>query len=232
MKPEIRMNLQAHKYRQTIEEINRQFYPGELGVRLDWQLKDKYGRVVDWGQKKGESFTRQFLELLIAKFVNADWSFGVPIRAIDNTIYYIMNSAHLFESDGVVGDVNMGIIVGTGVTAPTINDYVVETIIPHDSGGHAAGTLQYSQMTFGLATSDATSSHFTCTRNFSNATVGDITVNEIALYVKAIKSAPWSAGTTTQFPAYFMTIRDVIAGGILIQAGQTLTINYRPQTVL
>ncbi|GAH71984.1 unnamed protein product, partial [marine sediment metagenome] len=70
--------------------------------------------------------------------------------------------------------------------------------------------------------SDASVSQFTITRNFSNAAVGgDITVNEIGLYVKGYD--------TEDDTYYFMIIRDVIAGGIAVPDGQTLTVNYREQ---
>ncbi|GAI66501.1 unnamed protein product, partial [marine sediment metagenome] len=52
---------------------------------------------------------------------------------------------------------------------------------------------------------------------------GAITVNEIALYVKGYKY---------NVTYYFMIIRDVIAGGIAVPAGQTLTVNYREQAAI
>ena len=112
-----------------------------------------------------------------------------------------------------------GVVVGTGAVAPTISDYQLGAQIAHGVG---VGQLQYSAVTFGAPASDATTSQVTITRNFANASGGAITVNEIGLYCRAYYSSAIG---------YFMIIRDVIAGGISVPNGQTLTVNYRPQAV-
>jgi hypothetical protein len=123
------------------------------------------------------------------------------------------------RTDALADDFTYGVVVGTGVGAPTINDYQLGTIISHGSG---AGELQYSAVTWGAPASDATTSQMTITRNFANASGGDITVNEIGLYMKSYDGAN----------RYFCVIRDKIDGGITVPDGQTLTINYRLQATI
>ena len=74
-------------------------------------------------------------------------------------------------------------MVGTGNTAPTINDYNLESKISHGTG---AGQLQYGAVTFGEPTCDASSCHFTITRDFSNSSGAEIVVYEIGLICRAV----------------------------------------------
>jgi len=214
------------------DEIKKQFKEGELGLVLDWQIKDAGGKVIKEGIKKGESFTAQFLQLLYCKMLNVSAFAPVDIVDTSDVTQKIANDNLIFVCDAGAGIVTNGIIAGTGVTAPDITDRHIETLIAHGVG---AGQLQYSAMTYGAPAADATTSQFTITRNFANGSGGAITVNEIALYVKSHNSA-WAyssyGGGITQTLMYFMTIRDTIAGGISVGNGQTLTVNYRPQAVI
>ena len=201
------------------EEIPHLLIPGEVGAVLELTVRDKDGKVTDHRIMRSKSFVRQFLELLWVKFNDLPESVIFNVRDITNTLRDLENYYITFRCDGAAGAVTTGIIVGTGATAPTINDYKIETIIPH---GAAAGQLSYSDTVIAAAASDATTSQVTITRNFANASGGAITVNEIALYVQG-----WDG-----VARYFMTIRDVIAGGIAVPNGQTLTVNYREQVVV
>ncbi len=227
---ETKIGLKVEAKVRTTPEINKLFLPGELGAVLDWQVRDsKSGEIVREGIKKAESFTRQFFDLLLVKFLNIPALSPISIRDTGGNYQEICNGTVIFATDALAGDSNFGIVVGTGAVAPTISDYVLGALIAHGAG---AGQLQYSIGTWGAPASDATTSQFTITRNFANASGGGITVNEIGLYVKAPTGAPWLASSGSNTIRYFMTIRDVIAGGILVGNGQTLTINYRPQTVI
>ena len=200
--------------------------PGELGAILEWEVKDENGSLMvdprtgrlNHGKRKSESFVRQFLELMLVTFSHNGVDNTYPIRDTGNTvrgIYIRYYEGNIFSCDAGIGVVAAGIVAGTGSTAPTINDYKLETPIAHGVGG---GQLSYAAMAFGLPTADAATSHYTLTRNISNNSPGAITVNELGLYVEAYD------GSTR----YFMIIRDVIGGGIAIPVGQTLTANYRP----
>jgi len=205
------------------EEIPHLLIPGEVGAILELTVKDKDGKVTDHRVMRSRSFVRQFLELLWIQTYQIPEVAPYNMRDTANALQDICESAYTFACDGGIGVVTHGIIVGTGTTAPTIDDYVIETIIDHDAAPPTVGDLQYGAVTFGAPSSDATTSQFTITRNFANASGGAITVNEVALYVEAFLY------NTTY---YFMIIRDVIAGGIAVPDGQTLTVNYREQAVI
>ncbi len=207
---------------EIIKDTPSLLMPGEMGAILELIVRDKDGKVINHRIMRSKSFVRQFLELLWIEAQNLPSV--APLIMLDTgglgrKVYYKETN---FACNAGAGVVTHGIIVGTGVTAPTINDYKIETIIPHDAAPPTAGALQYSAVTFGAPTTDATTSWFIVTRVFTNASGGAITVNEIALYVQG-----WDDATR-----YFMIIRDVIAGGIAVANGQALTVNYRQQVVV
>ncbi len=192
---------------------------GEVGAVLELMVKDKNDKVTDHRIMKSRSFVRQFLELLFVEFNKLPPKAALLMKDIGGSPRYIREGYRNFDCAGGVGELARGIMVGTGITAPTIDDYRLEATIAHGLG---AGQLQYGGVTFGLPASDPTTSQFTITRDFANASGGDITVSEIGLYVVG-----WDGAAR-----YFMVIRDVIAGGIVVPNGQTLTVNYREQAVV
>lgn len=202
------------------EEIPHLLVPGEVGAILELTVKDKKGKVTDHRVMRSRSFVRQFLELLWIQALQVSENSPYQIRDTSNILRNINETCYTFACNAGTGVVTHGIIVGTGTTAPTIDNYAIETLIAHGVG---AGQLQYSAVTFGAPASDATTSQFTITRNFANGSGAAITVNEIALYDK---------GNKLLDAYYFMVIRDVIAGGISVPNGQTLTVNYREQAVV
>lgn len=225
MQPEIGLKVAARVIQK--DKIHTLLEPGEMGAMLDWKVTDpKTGKVTVEGSKKSESFVQQFIELLMViaagrETYGAMHTYGITtsIRDTANTLrnVYYSNSAGGYHFDTYAGAavVTHGIIIGTGNTAPVISNYVIETIIPH-------ATMNYGACTYGAPAADATTSQCTITRNFANVSGGGVTVNEAALYCRAYDGAA----------RYFMIIRDVIVGGILVPNGQTLTLNYRPQVVV
>lgn len=108
------------------------------------------------------------------------------------------------------GTSTYGIQAGTGTTAVTVADNVLATQIANGTGAgqltHGATTL----LNLSLSSSPAT---FQLQRVFTNGSGGSITVNEIGIVVSV------TAGL-------LMIARDVIAGGVAVGNGQTLTVTY------
>jgi len=207
------------------------FDPGEVGAILEWEVRRPDGTIREQGAKRAESFTRQFMDLLLVSMLGAPESQGLEIKDVAGNNQWIRHSIYTFRCNALANDDLFGMVVGTGSTAPTISDYAMETQIADGVGG---GELEYGNQAYGLPTSNLTTSHFTLTRNFSNLSGADITVYEIGLYLMAcIGSALYEeAISLDDYYKYFMTIRDVIGAGILVQAGETLTVNYRPLCVV
>jgi hypothetical protein len=221
------------------DDIKRQFKPGELGIVLDWAVTDtKNGLVMpdpqtgkpNKGMQKSESFVRQFLDLLMVRLIDQSVLSPRDIRDTANVLQRIANTPQLFMCDGGAGVVTHGIVVGSNNAAVDISQYALGVLITHGVG---AGQLQYGATSFSQPASDATTSQFTIIRAFGNGSGGDVTINELGLYVKAGLIGPvevnYGSGLLIGM-GFFMTIRDVIT--ITIPNGQTLTINYRPQSVV
>lgn len=209
----------------TVEPAKNVSMPGELGATIelivfdpketDPQKREKQHR----GPMRSESFLQQFIQLLFVKMAMVTSLNPISVRDTSNALinvhaYY--NSNGMFWTTAAAGLVTNGIIIGTGNTAPTIADYKIETIIPH-------ATMNYSALTIATPAADATTAQITQSRNFSNVSGGNVTVNEAALYCQVYTPAA---------SKYFCIIRDVIAGGITVPNGQTLTVNYRVQAIV
>jgi len=201
------------------EEIKHLLLPGEMGAVLELTVTDpKTGKVTDHRVMKSGSFVQAFLQLLYVKMAICPASAPISVTdtgGVARDVSTKPNRGYLFITVAAAGLVTNGIIVGTGNTAVDISDHCIETLMPH-------ADANYSAMTWGAPGSDATTSQFTLTRNFT--AVGARVVNEIALYCQATDTA----GTMREF----MIIRDVIGGGIAVGGGLTLTVNYRLQAVV
>jgi hypothetical protein len=204
------------------------FKEGEVGLVLELTVKDKAGNVKHHSVRRGESFVRGFIDTLFVQMggvVTMRPHYAICTDGVERG--YAM-SVHAFRCPAAVGATYYGILVGTGTTAPTINDYAMETLITHGTG---AGQLQYGAVAFGLPTATAVLSYFTVTRDFSNASGGSIVVNEIGL---AVDMHPTNQVFSNTRPnnVFILTIRDVIGGGITVDDGETLTVNYRQQATV
>lgn len=102
-----------------------------------------------------------------------------------------------------------GIVLGTGTTAPTIDDYKMESYIPE-------GTLSYTGSSFTLPLENgewANNGTFSLTQTVANNTETPVTVTELGVYN--------SGNTGTARPCILLT-RDVISS-VTIQPNETKT---------
>lgn len=196
--------------------------PGELGAILELIVRDRDGKITQQQKMLSRSFVKQFLQGLwvCSTYIYAAQGMpGISIKDTSGNLQRITSHQQNWRCDALINDDTFGIMVGTGITAPTIDDYQMEAKIAH---GVAAGQIQYSAVTFGAPTEDGITSHFTITRDFANASGATITVREIGLVVKLFN---YAGGTY-----YFLTIRDAV--NIALPDGETLTVNYRIQATV
>ena len=213
-KAEVKTHVEAKKMPKPVEPESRDI----LEAFVELEVKGPDGTVKERREFKSESFLRQWMEMLYLQFNGGpQWS-GVDVRDTGNTVREIVGRALNWRADAGVGVDDYGILIGSGTTAPTLNDYAMETLIVHGVG---AGQLQYSDMAIAQPAINLTVSQVTVTRDFANASGGAVTVNEVGLAITG-----YDATHTTR---YILVIRDVIAGGISVPNGDTLTVNYRIQ---
>lgn len=178
-------------------------------------VTDKHGKVI--GREAGESrsWLVAYNKMLAGNFGETAQTI-VDITGTGRGQDYGYQS---FGAQGVAGDDNMGIVVGTGTTPVDIEDYAMVSQVAHGSG---AGQLSYIAQVNTSPTVDATSSYFTLTRQFLNVSGGDITIGEIGLYgyIDAVPTA-----------YYGCFVRDVLATPRLVPDGGAMTVVYTFKSV-
>lgn len=127
---------------------------------------------------------------------------------------------------GTSGNDDCGILIGTGTTAVTINDYMMETLIVH---GTSAGQMQYANTTVGSPSATSTTATFRTTRVFTNDSGGSIDVEEIGLVTY---SNFWSTTSSSAYSNKYILIIHDVTGGITVTDSQSLTINYDLTTTI
>jgi len=189
-----------------------------IKLYADLAIKDRKNKIIWKKTIECKSFVRQFLEILLCHM----GQFYISSKCTNGNLVTVQMSSENFRANAGSGDTSLGILVGTGSTSPTIDDYAMESLISHGTG---ANQLQYGAVAFGDPTCDANSCHFTITRDFSNASGESITVYEIGLVVVSQQSG-------SGYNHRSLVVRDVISAGISIPNGETLTINYRIKVVV
>jgi len=113
----------------------------------------------------------------------------------------------------------MGIVVGTGTAAESFEGYVLTTPITH---GTSAGTLKHVAQTAATVAYVSATKTFTAThrRSFDDDGGGDITVNEVAWYLRLNYDG---SGNSVD---YFMVSRDLLAAPVAVANTQRLTVDY------
>jgi len=113
---------------------------------------------------------------------------------------------------GVLGH---GIVIGTGTTAESFDDYVIETVIAHGVGG---GQMEYADMVAAQNEGWVGGGPYyfhEMERVMSNNSGGSITVNESVLY--------W-CGLNSNY--VFCVLRDKFGAGVAVADGESIAVNY------
>lgn len=197
------------------------------------RIADKEFRLLERREQISKSFTINFLKFIYLKMTYADLA---NVRDISNTLRTLDRTDAFEEQTGLIAAGGgssgygeaipsnlehelIGIQLGTGTTAPTPTDYVMESRIAHGAG---AGQLLYGGTElFGLAFADP-NGQFTIRRYFTNGSGGPITVNEVGIY---------ASGKLTAAPTIvaFLIARDKVAPGVAVADGEILRVTYVPQ---
>lgn len=194
------------------------------GVRLLIRavVRGPDGKVIqDTGEKPSRSFLIQFLEYLGGLFDGDQ----VDATAIDNSepAIYIDSATYpgdkQFDLTAGVNDDTHGIVIGTGTTAETNTDYVLEAQIEEGSGsGEMSHGAQDSEVTAVVGANV----DLIFKRAFTNNSGATITVGEAGIYVKFHYATPW----------YHCILRDALAATIDIPDKCSLTVYYTFRTTV
>jgi len=185
-------------------------------------IRDKNGKVVKrTHQKISRSYLIQFLGLIELQFRGTDNPIGKDITGAARTgdVSECGDLPNL-KMNALDDDGSYGIVVGTGTAAESDVGYALQTIIAHGVG---ATQLDYGAHSFVAASVVGANVDMIANRTFVNSSGGSITVEEIAIYVKA--------EYTTSTAAFFCILRD-LTGGVAVANGQTLTVEFTFRTTV
>jgi hypothetical protein len=151
----------------------------KMQVYINWKEirpDGSFGREIE---HELHSYTVGFFKILMAHFVQGSIANCKDTGGVNQTISGLSSN---FDITAALGVVTRGIVVGTGNNAPTIDDYVLQTLILH---GATAGKLNYAALVKNTTAvnSPAGTWYFLFERQLTNTSGGNITVNEVGLYV-------------------------------------------------
>jgi len=130
-----------------------------------------------------------------------------------------VNSAHR----GAASNTNIGIVVGTGDTAESFDDYSLTNII---ANGVSTGQMQYQEMSALNGVWDGDNNKFiqTVERYFINNSGGSITVKESGIY-----SCIFYKGMSSPVKDHFMLARDVLSTPVAVAHESQIKVTYTIQ---
>ena len=203
----------------------------DSGANLDLfyeiEVRDKNGKLISKRTGRSKSLVRNFALMLrglmagnIAGVVsNSYWKTKVTVTATDGTTFdypslgsytKAEDAPSAMEASALERTDEYGIVVGTGSTPVTRDDYKLESLVPD---GFADGQMVYGKTTVEDVNGDPPSSVFRIIRTFTNEGSTTITIYEIGLIVKAQDK-------------YVLIARDVLDTPQDVPAGATLTVRY------
>ena len=116
---------------------------------------------------------------------------------------------------GSTGNATVGIVVGSGDTAVTPDDYTLASKINH---GTEAGQLLHEEQTVEAVQVSGNEVSFRVTRTFTNNSGGDVTGKELGMMLSITDQ---SGGGKR-----LLLLRDVLESAITVQDGKALTVRY------
>jgi hypothetical protein len=191
--------LNLHSLRLRLADIIYQ-KPSTIQLLHRIDIYDKTGKLVKTtGDRKSHSFVLQFLQILelhMAHIYSSNPD-GVTVKDTDgnNRTWSYTSSQYVANTLAVEApstDDSYGILVGTGTTAPTLDNYALETKITHGSG---SGQLQYGATSVAAAAIVGSNVDMVISRTFINASGASITIREVGLALREM----WYGSTNYKF---------------------------------
>jgi len=190
----------------------------EIGYKLVVTVKDKNGKVVEKRKVKGNSFVSNFIKALYGLMYEDACSDVIELTDIyGNSKWYPAldyQTYPIFRVTAQEGEDKYGILYGTGTTPFSVDDYKLESPIPH---GDADNQLHYySTDLLAVEIKDNRVQYGIQRPAVNNGSVA-INVTEIGLIAFDV---------THYDELWFLIIRDVLDTAITVNPNQTITATY------
>ena len=150
------------------------------GSFYEIEVYDKNGELIDKKRGRGNCILHNLMRILATIRNPSDYG---------DTFQFVDTNGNPISADQIVasgcsmlapaGTDSYGIVVGTGTTYPSLDDYNLESKIPH---GTESGRLSYGETSkYDYSESGSIVVDQGCQRSFDNNSGADITINEIGL---------------------------------------------------
>ena len=182
------------------------------------QIKAKNGKAIKYRKVRSRSFVRAYLYGMFTQVSVVSCSTPDINNASHTPEYFIFQAPgghdavycfYLVNDWGSVA--KNGIVIGTGNTAVTSSDYMLQTRIV---SGVATGEIEYFANIFTTVVVSAPNASFTVNRIFRNGSGGSVTIKEIGIY--AMSEDAYT----------YCIIRDVLGVPVTMDDGDYLKITY------
>jgi hypothetical protein len=175
--------------------------------------------------QEGHSWTRNFYTAMYSTMAGcgggASNNYGAGYMTCKNTSAALKySSTYLCKTmDGYAGQISsagFGIVVGTGDTAFSVDDYVLATPVAQGTG---SGQMSYQAMTRPVPTYDTKVWTTVHSRVLNNNSGGSITIKETGLV--------WSGyAFEASASTFYLVERSVLSPTVDVAAGAQLTVTY------
>lgn len=209
--------------------------PAPPSIHINFEVKDKDGNLIFNDKQRGHSWTRNFYNYLFCTAGDSvgnpgSTSFGASHLTSKNTggtvrytETYVPNrdeyNTDSFGFRGPVGNSGYGILVGTGDTAFSAENFAMAAAVVH---GTSTGNLTYSAQGVPVVAYDSTSGSekwtITHTRVLNNNSGGAITIKETGL--------AWLGDFFNTTAAAYLFERSVLSPTVAVPNGAQLTVTY------
>ena len=202
----------------------------ELRLYLQYWHKNSNGKTIKYRRYRSDSFVGNFFKFLYAQYGYNNPNVGVSDNAVwvnaysentpktvdnEDANFYARVATSIVAGSGIT---TLGIVVGSGTTPVTINDYSLVSQIPH---GTAVGQIVYAAMSgtsvTPLNTTLGNDWYYRITRQFTNSSSSVITINEVGLIANFM---------TTSGALPCLVARDVLPTPIILNPNDHTTIQY------
>jgi len=235
--------FEEHKY-EELKKLGTELHIPIFEAFLKMEVFDKNGNLVQEHSQRSHSWVRNAYNMMFSQLAGKDaddTTFGAGklsgkdtggnIRYGNYPFGFPSHNSYNDGVDGLVdgGDYEMGyrgasgyddagIVLGSGTTAESFEDYVIETPIVEGTG---AGQISYvaSQAHAITYTAGTKVLKNDLIRYFNNNTGGNVSVNEVALYGRAEISSPYN----------FLMSRDVLGATVTVADTGQLKVTFTIQ---
>jgi len=197
--------------------------PANLQAFYQIQVISPDGKVkFDTRLRESHSFVFQFLQMLEGCFRRTTMSNITDTGSVSRNFTMTTWQTSFFDVlRALAGNSLFGIVIGSGTAAENNTDIALDTQIAH---GVEASQLQYGVHSYIPTRVVGANVDCEVNRMFINDSGGNVTVNEVGIYVRMYEASPSGY-------RYVCIIRD-LTGGIVVNDGNVMFVRYVLRTTV